>query len=77
MLGGLSCATGDVIGKYSFSKPLRVGDTLLFLDMAYYTIVKTTMFDGIALPGIAMMSAEGEVRMIKTFGYEEYKNRLS
>lgn len=76
-LGGLSCAAGDVIGEYSFSKPLRVGDVLLFLDMAYYTIVKTTMFNGIALPGIATMNAEGNVLVIKTFRYEEYKNRLS
>jgi carboxynorspermidine decarboxylase len=77
-LGGLTCLAGDVIGDYSFDRPLKVGDHLVFDDMAHYTMVKTTMFNGVALPSIAIHNSEsGETRVVREFGYEDYRNRLS
>lgn len=77
-LGGPSCLTGDVIGDYSFAEPLRVGQRLMFEDMAIYTMVKNTTFNGIPLPAIAVCdSRTGEVEIIKEFGYEEFERRLS
>jgi carboxynorspermidine decarboxylase len=77
-LGGLTCLAGDVIGDYSFDQPLAPGDRVVLLDMAHYTMVKTTTFNGIQLPAIAWWrEASGEVEVIRRFGYEEYKNRLS
>ena len=69
--------SGDVIGDYSFDAPLSVGDELTFGDMALYTMVKTNTFNGMMLPSIAMLKEDGEVACIKTFGYEDFKNRLS
>lgn len=77
-LGGLSCLAGDVIGDYSFEKPLEIGDRLVFDDMAHYTMVKTTMFNGVSLPSIAIHNSEtGETRVVRRFGYEDYRSRLS
>ena len=77
-LGGTTCLAGDVIGRYSFDKPLAIGDRLVFTDMAHYTMVKTTTFNGIRLPAICRVDATSrEVRTVKTFGYEAYKERLS
>lgn len=77
-LGGLTCLAGDVIGDYSFDAPLRVGDRLVFEDMAHYTMVKNTMFNGVRLPSIVTCDpASGETRVVRRFGYEDYKNRLS
>lgn len=77
-LGGISCLAGDIIGDYSFPDPLSVGDKIIFLDMAHYTMVKTNTFNGIALPSIAICrSATKEIELIKTFGYEDFKSRLS
>ena len=77
-LGGPTCMAGDVFGEYSFAEPLRVGDRVVFEDMAPYTMVKNTLFNGVALPGIAVLDAEtGRVREIRRFGYEDYRNRLS
>jgi carboxynorspermidine decarboxylase len=77
-LGGLTCLAGDVIGTYSFDEPLTVGQRLVFGDMAHYTMVKNTTFNGIALPAIAIHnSASGATRVVRTFGYEDYKGRLS
>lgn len=77
-LGGPSCLTGDVIGDYSFSAPLQVGDRLMFEDMAIYTMVKNTTFNGIPLPAIAIHnSATGALRMVKEFRYEDFEDRLS
>jgi carboxyaminopropylagmatine decarboxylase len=77
-LGGQSCLAGDVIGDYSFAAPLQVGQRLVFEDMAYYTMVKTTTFNGVRLPSIAIWnSASGSVRVVKNFGYEDFKGRLS
>ena len=77
-LGGLSCLAGDVIGDYSFDKPLEIGDRLVFDDMAHYTMVKTTMFNGVSLPAIAIHNSEtGKFRVVRQFGYEDYRSRLS
>ena len=77
-LGGLSCLAGDVIGDYSFAEPLRVGDRLLFQDMAIYTMVKTTTFNGVRLPAIALWNSDtDELRVIKEFHYADFKRRLS
>jgi len=76
-LAGPSCLAGDVIGDYSFDRPLAVGDRLLFLDMAHYTMVKTTMFNGVKHPGIAVWDPEsGDPRIVRRFTYEAYKSRL-
>lgn len=76
-LGGVSCLAGDVIGDYSFDRPLRRGDKLVFTDMAIYSMVKTNTFNGIRLPDIAIMDSEkGWVRIHKRFGYKDFKHRL-
>ena len=77
-LGGTTCLAGDVIGDYSFDRPLEIGDRLVFTDMAHYTMVKTTTFNGIRLPAICRVDeASREVRTVKTFGYVDYMQRLS
>ena len=77
-LGGLSCLAGDVIGYYSFDKPLMVGQRLVFLDMLHYTMVKNTTFNGLQLPAIATYQPEkGSVNVIREFDYHDYKSRLS
>jgi len=77
-LGGLTCLAGDVIGDYSFDAPLAVGDKLVFLDMAHYTMVKTTTFNGVRLPSIAVHDpATGRVTVTRRFGYRDYRDRLS
>ncbi len=76
-LGGMTCLAGDVIGDYSFPQPLEVGDRIVFLDMAHYTMVKNNTFNGMRLPTIAIRDLEGEIRIVRRFGYEDYKNRLS
>ncbi len=75
-LGGLTCLAGDVIGDYSFPNPLKPGDRLVFCDMAHYTMVKNNMFNGVNLPCIALFSEEEGVRILKRFGYSDYKSRL-
>lgn len=77
-LAGNTCLAGDIIGDYSFKKPLSVGDRLVFEDMAHYTMVKNNTFNGVRLPSIASYnSISGKVRVIREFGYEDYRNRLS
>jgi carboxynorspermidine decarboxylase len=76
-LGGPTCLAGDVIGDYSFDKPLNPGDTLIFCDMAHYSMVKNNTFNGVGLPAIAIWSPEKGTRVIKEFGYEDFKMRLS
>lgn len=76
-LGGPTCLAGDEIGSYSFDQSLQVGDQLIFLDMAIYTMVKTTTFNGMGLPSIAVATTEGEVKLIRNFSYEDFKTRLS
>jgi len=76
-LAGMTCLAGDVIGDYSFDSPLRIGDCLSFEDMAIYTMVKNNTFNGMPLPAIAIEGADGQCRVIKTFGYADFKMRLS
>ncbi|MDP3979861.1 MAG: carboxynorspermidine decarboxylase [Chlamydiota bacterium] len=76
-LGGLTCLAGDVIGDYSFETPLKAGDKLIVLDMAHYTMVKNTTFNGVCLPSIGSISKEREFKLLRSFGYEDFKGRLS
>ena len=77
-LGGLSCLAGDVIGYYSFDQPLMVGQRLVFLDMLHYTMVKNNTFNGIQLPAIATYEpGDGSVNIIREFGFQDYRSRLS
>ena len=77
-LGGQTCLAGDVIGDYSFAQPLRVGQRLVFEDMALYTMVKTTTFNGVRLPSIAIWNSKSDaLRIVRDFGYEDFKSRLS
>jgi carboxynorspermidine decarboxylase len=77
-LGGPSCLAGDVIGDWSFERPLSAGDRLAFLDMSHYTMVKTTTFNGIQLPHICTFEPQtGELSVVRSFCYEDFKNRLS
>jgi carboxynorspermidine decarboxylase len=76
-LAGPSCLAGDVIGDYSFDRPLKRGHKLIFTDMALYTIVKNTTFNGINLPDIAVIRARGKIEVVKKFGYKDYTTRLS
>ena len=76
-LGTPTCLAGDVIGDYSFDKSLAIGDRIVFCDMAIYSMVKTNTFNGMKLPAIAIADINGEVRTVRTFGYEDFKNRLS
>jgi carboxynorspermidine decarboxylase len=76
-LGGNTCLSGDVIGDYSFDQPLQVGDKLVFTDMAQYTIVKNTTFNGVNLPSIAVWRLDNQFEIIKNFDYLDFRNRLS
>ncbi len=76
-LGGMTCLAGDVIGDYSFTQRLEVGSKLVFLDMAHYTMVKNNTFNGVRLPSIAIRDKQNRIRVVRTFGYEDYRNRLS
>ncbi|MBK3518082.1 carboxynorspermidine decarboxylase [Carboxylicivirga marina] len=77
-LGGITCLAGDVIGDYSFDKPLQIGDKLVFGDMAHYTMVKNTTFNGVRLPLIYKFNSnQNELTLVKEFGYNDYKSRLS
>ena len=76
-LVGPSCLTGDVIGEYSFTKPLLVGQKLVFMNMAIYTMVKNNTFNGVNLPNITTVDKSGIIKIIKKFDYKDFKNRLS
>lgn len=77
-LGGMTCLAGDVIGDYSFDQPLEPGQRLMFDDMAHYTMVKTSTFNGIGLPSIALWdSRSDELQVIRKFDYDDFKTRLS
>jgi carboxynorspermidine decarboxylase len=76
-LAGPTCLAGDIVGDYSFDKPLNIGDKLVFLDMAHYTMVKNNTFNGMPLPGIAIHTANNKNKLVREFGYEDFKNRLS
>lgn len=75
-LGGPTCLAGDVIGDYSFKEPLKIGDKLVFNDMALYTMVKTNTFNGMPLPNIYLGHVFAPVKTVREFGYEDFKSRL-
>jgi len=76
-LAGNTCLAGDIMGDYSFDRPLKIGDKVIFKDQIHYTFVKNTPFNGIKLPSLALWSKDNQLKMIKEFGFEDYKNRLS
>jgi carboxynorspermidine decarboxylase len=76
-LGGLTCLAGDVIGDYSFDAPLSVGDRVIFEDMIHYTMVKTTLFNGVPHPSIAVARDDGRIEVVRRFNYQDYESRLS
>ena len=76
LLGGPTCLSGDLIGEYSFHKPLAIGDKLVFQDMAIYTMVKNNTFNGMPLPSILGLTKEQELKVIKNFTYDNFKCRL-
>jgi carboxynorspermidine decarboxylase len=76
-LGGPTCLAGDIIGDYSFKEPLKPGDKLVFCDMAIYSMVKNNTFNGINLPSIVLYNEKEGAKVIKQFGYEDFKSRLS
>ncbi|HKM35890.1 MAG TPA: carboxynorspermidine decarboxylase [Lachnospiraceae bacterium] len=75
-LAGPTCLAGDIIGDYSFSHPINEGDKLVFEDMAIYSMVKNNTFNGIPLPAIVLKTKEGEYKILKQFGYGDFKSRL-
>lgn len=75
-LGGKTCMTGDVIGEYAFDAPLKPGDRLVFLDMAQYSFVKNTTFNGAPLPDLALLHEDGRYEVVKRFGYQDFAGRL-
>ena len=76
-LSSLTCLAGDVIGDYSFEKEINIGDRLIFEDMAIYSMVKNNTFNGIPLPDILLLKEDGKIENIKSFGYGDFKGRLS
>lgn len=76
-LGGPTCLAGDVVGDFSFPRELKVGDTLVFDDMAHYTMVKTTVFNGVKHPAIALQHEDGSLEVIREFGYPDFRDRLA
>ena len=75
-MGGNSCLSGDFIGYWSFDAPLKPGDKIVFEDMMHYTLVKTTMFNGVPHPAIALWNETEGLKVVREFGYEDYKNRM-
>lgn len=76
-LGGNSCLSGDFIGDWSFDRELKPGDRIVFLDMIHYTMVKTSTFNGVAHPSIGIWQSNNTFRLVREFGYNDYRNRLS
>ena len=76
-MGGSSCLSGDFVGDWSFDEPLNVGDKIVFEDMIHYTIVKTTMFNGVSHPSIALWTKDNELKLYREFDYDDYKMRMS
>lgn len=76
-IGGVSCLAGDYLEKYWFEEELQIGDQIVFKDMIHYTMVKTSMFNGVAHPSIGIQRSNGNFEIIREFGYEDYRNRLS
>lgn len=76
-LGGPTCLAGDVVGEYSFDEPLKEGDILVLCDMSHYSMVKNNMFNGINLPSIVAYTEKEGLVIVKQFGYQDFKMRLS
>jgi carboxynorspermidine decarboxylase len=76
-MGGNSCLSGDFMGDWSFEDELKPGDRIVFWDMIHYTMVKTTTFNGVQHPSIGLWTLDNKFRLLKEFGYGDYKNRLS
>ena len=76
-LSGNSCLAGDVMGDYSFDVPLEIGDRVIFEDQMHYTMVKATTFNGIKLPSIYRLKLDNSVELLREFGYEDFRDRLS
>lgn len=76
-MGGNTCLSGDYFGYWSFDEPLQTGDEIILEDMIHYTMVKTTVFNGVQHPSIGIIRQNGNFELIRTFGYEDYKNKLS
>lgn len=76
-MGGSTCLAGDFLGDYSFSEKLKVGDELIFEDMIHYTMVKTTLFNGVKHPSIGKINSDGDFTLLREISYEDYKRRLS
>ena len=75
-LGGPTCLAGDIIGDYSFDKPLEGGERLVFCDMSIYSMCKNNTFNGMHLPGIALLRENGSTEMVRKFDYQDFKMRL-
>jgi carboxynorspermidine decarboxylase len=75
-LGGNSCLSGDYMGYWQFDHELQVGQQVVFEDMIHYTTVKTTTFNGIQHPSIAMLRADGTMQLLRQFTYEDYRDRM-
>lgn len=76
-MGGNSCLSGDFVGDWSFDKELNVGDRIIFEDMIHYTMVKTSFFNGVQHPDIGIWTEQNEFKLVRRFGYEDYKRKLS
>ena len=76
-IGGMSCLSGDFMTEYAFDAPLKIGQKLVLQDMIHYTMVKTTTFNGVTHPDIAIWRETGKLEVVKKFGYKDYRNRLS
>lgn len=76
-IGGNSCLSGDFIGDWSFPHELKIGDNIIFEDMIHYTTVKTTMFNGVPHPSIALLHCDERLEILRTFTYDDYKSRMS
>ena len=76
-LGGPTCLAGDVVGDFTFPRELQLGDTLVFDDMAHYTMVKTTTFNGVKHPPIALQHQDGRLEILRQFSYADFRDRLA
>lgn len=77
MVCGKSCLAGDIFGEFNFNKPLKIGDRLSFIDAAGYTMVKKNWFNGVKMPSIAVRQLDGEIELVREFGFEDFVNGLS
>ena len=76
-MGGNCCLAGDYKGDWAFDREPQIGDRIVFEDMIHYTMVKTTMFNGVSHPSIAILHTDGTCEVVRRFGYEDFRNRMS